>query len=414
MNILHINKFHYPKGGSETVYFGTAQLLEKYGHGSLYFSMEHPENVPCGQSRYFMPHVDLNAQHGLLSQLRTAGRVLYSFEAKKRLGDLLSEQPVDLAHLHNIHHQLSPSILDALKARKIPVVMTLHDYKMACASYSLLADGEVCEACAGGRYLNVLKKKCVKGSAAKSALAMAEMYLHHRVLDIYDKVDVFIAPSRFLKEKLRTMGFGKKIAHLPNFVDALRFASYAGTAGPGNRAIVYFGRLSHEKGVATLLEAWQLAGRKGHVLRIIGDGPMRDELRKLVQEEALTDVEFAGYLSGDALFAEVGGSAGVVIPSECYENNPISVIEAFALGKPVIASRIGGIPELVREGETGFLFEAANAADLAAQISRCLEDLSSSERLGAQARTWVREELSPERHYERLMEIYREAMENRS
>jgi glycosyltransferase involved in cell wall biosynthesis len=361
-----------------------------------------------------MPHVDLNASHGLLSQIRTAGRLLYSSEAKKRLGVLLDEQQVDLAHLHNIHHQLSPSILDALKARKVPVVMTLHDYKMTCASYSLLADGLLCDACSGGKYLNILRKQCVKGSTAKSGLAMLEMFLHHRLMDIYDKVDVFIAPSAFLKEKLHAMGFRKKIVHLANFIDKSRFEGIHALAVTRDKSLTFFGRLSHEKGVKTLLRAWQKISDPGYTLKVIGDGPLRAELQQLVQDENIPSVVFKGFMSGDALFTQIAASDAVIVPSEWYENNPMSIIEAFALGKPVIGARIGGIPELVRDGETGFLFEAGNSSDLAAQITRCITEPEAAVRMGAQARARVSTELSPERHYERLVEIYQEAMGNRS
>src|SRR3990172_12873930 len=185
MNILHINKFHYLKGGAERVYFETTHLLESYGHRSIFFSMYNPENFPCETSNYFMPYVDLVTTNGMKSQIKTAGRILYSFDARKRLSKLLNKYQVDVAHLHNIYHQISPSILYELKKRKIPVVMTLHDYKMVCASYSMIVNGKPCEACIGGKYFNALINRCVKNSRSKSALATLEMYLHHKVLDIY-------------------------------------------------------------------------------------------------------------------------------------------------------------------------------------------------------------------------------------
>src|SRR4030066_2311129 len=256
INILHINKFHYLRGGSEAVYFGTANLLESHGHRSLFFSMHHPENLPCETGQYFMPYVDLNTNgNGLMGQLKAAGRILYSFDAKRRLSTLLEKHPVDIAHLHNIHHQISPSILHELKNRKIPVVMTLHDYKMVCTSYSMLVNGRVCEACYGGKYYEAIKKGGLKGSLVKSGLAALEMYLHHTILDIYNNVNVFISPSLFLKDKLAEMGFKKEVVHLPNFIDAGRFEKFISREDKRENSVVYFGRLSQEKGLWTLIDA---------------------------------------------------------------------------------------------------------------------------------------------------------------
>src|SRR3972149_8223745 len=292
MNILHINKFHYLRGGSEMVYFGTANLLELHGHKSLYFSMHHPENLPCETRNYFMPYVDLVSNNGMISQLKTAGRILYSFDAKKRLSNLLNKYQVDVAHLHNIHHQISPSILHELKKRKIPVVMTLHDYKMVCASYSMLSNSKPCEACSGGKYFNAFKNRCVKESMSKSVLAAFEMYLHHKVLDIYDNVNVFISPSLFLKNKLEEMGFKKEIIHLPYFIDIKKFESIKNENDKADEnSVVYSGRLSSEKGLRTLLKA--IKQIEGDVkLKIIGDGLIRKELVEWVKRESIGNVNF--------------------------------------------------------------------------------------------------------------------------
>lgn len=401
-----MGKFHYLRGGSEAVYFGTANLLESHGHRSLFFSMHHTENLPCETSQYFMPYVDLNTNGNCLrSQLKAAGRILYSFDAKRRLSTLLDKHPVDIAHLHNIHHQISPSILHEFKKRKIPVVMTLHDYKMVCSSYSMLADGRPCDACDGGKYYEAIKKGCIKGSVVKSGLAALEMYLHHTILDIYNNVYVFISPSIFLKDKLAEMGFKKEIVHLPNFIDAGRFEKFIREDKREN-SVVYFGRLSQEKGLCTLIDAAKRV--EANVLfKIIGDGPIREGLREKVKAGGISNVRFLGYLKGETLYQEIRGSKAVILPSEWYENNPMSVIEAFALGKPVIGARIGGIPELVRDGETGFTFEPGNAEDLRKKIEKLLADSSLSVAMGKNARRFVEAELNSERYYRRLMEIYR-------
>jgi len=394
------------------VYFGTSKLLESHGHKSFFFSMDHPENLLCETGDYFMPHVNLNTSgDGIIVQVKTAGRIMYSLEAKKRLSKLLDRHNVDVAHLHNIHHQISPSILHELKKRNIPVVMTLHDYKMACASYSMLNKGKPCEACKGKKYLQIVKNKCVKDSFAKSLLGFFEMYFHHKFLDIYDKVDLLISPSQFLKDKLKEMGFDKRVVHLPNFIDMEKFRGSQNNSD-NETSIVYLGRLSSEKGLLTLLKAVKILNDKIKIaLNIIGEGPIRGELEKKAKAEGMDNVRFHGYMKGEKLYDELRKNQVVIIPSEWYENNPISVLEAFALGKPVIGSRIGGIPELVRDGETGYTFEPGNAGDLCDKVMMLLSDDTTRNIMGQNARKFVVTKFNPEKHYQELMEIYQSVIE---
>ncbi len=412
MNILHINKFHYLRGGSEAVYFRTAKILESHGHKSLFFSMQHPENLSCETMDYFMPYVDLNTNsNGIIDQLKSTGRILYSLKAKKLLSKLLNEYQVDIAHLHNIYHQISPSILHTLKKRKIPVVMTLHDYKMVCASYLMMANGKNCEACSGGGYFSVIKNKCVKGSLVKSCLSAFEMYVHHSFIGIYDNVDAFISPSLFLKQKLAEMGFRKKIIHLPNFIDTEKFRKVKGGENGRENSIVYFGRLVPEKGLYTLIKATKLlnTNRKAEV-KIIGDGPIRGDLEEKAKLDGSNNIRFLGYMKGDSLYKEIKKCLAVVLPSEWYENNPMSVLEAFALSVPVIGAKIGGIPELVKDGITGLTFESGNAHGLAEKIRYVLDNPGKVVKMGENARVFVEQNLNAEKYYQGLINIYQSAI----
>ena len=413
MNILHINKFHYLRGGSEAVYFGTATILESHRHKSLFFSMHHPENVPCETSNYFMPYVDLNINSdGMMSQLKSAGRILYSLDARKRLSKLLNEYPVDIAHLHSIYHHISPSILHTLKKRKIPIAVTLHDYKMTCASCLMMVKEKVCEACSGRKYYEIIKSRCVDGSLAKSCLAALEMYAHHRFFDIYNNVDIFISPSLFLKNKLTEMGFQKEIVHLPNFIDTEKFKMLDGGENGQKNSVVYFGRLSPEKGLFTLIKAAKLLKTNGKVeVKIIGDGPIRGDIEEKVKSDGINSVRFLGYLKGEALYKEIKKCLAVVLPSEWYENNPMSVLEAFALGKPVIGASIGGIPELVKDNITGLTFESGNAHDLSEKIRYVLNNPDELTKMGENARSFVEQNLGVEKYYQGLIKIYQSAIE---
>ncbi len=408
MKVLLANKFFYPKGGDAVVFFSTGDLLLKKGHGTVFFAMEHPNNLSSPYSKYFVSNVDLNSNGGFLKQLKTAGRILYSLEAKDKIEKLITEEKPDIAHLHNICHQISPSIIDTLKARGIPVVMTLHDYKLTCPVYTLLRGGKPCEECGGGKFYKAIVNKCTKGSAFKSSINTIEMYLHHKFLHIYEKVDEFISPSRFLLGKTREMGFKGSINYLPNFIPVEDFTpSYT----HDENSIVYVGRLSEEKGLSTLVESVREIDVK---LKIIGEGPMMDGFKKEVSARGQRNVLFLGFKSGDELKNEIRRSLFTVIPSEWYENNPRAVLEAFALGKPVVGARIGGIPELVKDNETGLLFEPGNAKDLRDKITALASKKDAIISLGKNARRFVEEGFNPELHYSGLMRIYEKAMAKNS
>ncbi|MEI6437346.1 MAG: glycosyltransferase family 4 protein [Candidatus Omnitrophota bacterium] len=399
MKILQAHRCFYLKGGAEKVFFDADALLRAHCHDVAFFSMQHPDNLPSPYAKYFVSSIDYG-HGGLLHGIKALGRLLYSREARQKIDRLIADFKPDVAHLHNIYHQISPSILHSLKKAGVPVVMTLHDFKAVCANYYMIDRGKMCQACQGGRYYKCAVRGCVKESRLKSLPNTLEMYVHHTLLHIYDLVDVFISPSQFLKDKITEMGFKGRIEVLPNFVDAADFTpSYGGQ----ERSIVFVGRMSYEKGIKTLLNAV-----KGLdiTLKMIGDGPLRAELEEKVKSEGISNVRFLGYLKGDVLKSEIQKSLFAVLPSECYENNPVSVMEAFALGKPVVGSRMGGIPELVKDGETGYTFTSFQAAELTDVIKRLANDPAGIERMGKAGRRLVEENYSADKHYNGLIGIY--------
>ena len=306
------------------------------------------------------------SEYSLGQKLVRIPKVIYSFEARRKLGRLLDSSRPDVCHAHNIYHHISPSILGLLQRRGIPTVVTLHDLKIACPQYQMLAPDGICERCRGGRLHNVALHRCIKGSVWLSTVVMAEAVLH-RLLGSYRRcVSIFVVPSRFYIDKFVEWGMPRsKFRHIPNFVDAQRFAPrYA----PG-KAFVYFGRVSREKGLATLIRS---AAAARCPLLIAGTGPALEEMRALATRLA-ADVKFLGYLEGDALHEIIRGARATVLPSEWYENAPVSVLEAYALGKPVIGANIGGIPELIRENETGLTFTSGNEPSLTAAMRAIAE-----------------------------------------
>lgn len=407
MKILLINKFLYPKGGDAISTLSTDRLLRAKGHKVILWGMEHPQNPEYPYEKLFVSYIDFNRPMGIFRQIKASIDLLYSFEAKNKIEKLLKKEKPDIVHLNNFAHQISPSILDVFHKYKIPTVMTLRDYKLVCPSYTMLANGNPCEKCKNGKYYWCFLKKCTKNSYIKSFLNTIEMYLHHKILHIYNQIDLIIATSQFLREKHMEMGFRNKIVCLPNFVNTEDYL-------PGyqweEKAIVYFGRLSSEKGLFTLLNAVKGLDIQ---LKMIGDGQIRQGLEQKVRSEGINNVVFMGYKAGGELKKEIKSSMVTVLPSEWYEAFGRTIIESYALGKPVIGSRIGGIPELVKDNETGLTFEPGNSEDLKNKIGYFLKNPNLVIKMGKNAKKFVEENFNPEKHYQELMKIYNTVLKRR-
>ncbi|WP_374220728.1 glycosyltransferase family 4 protein [Deefgea sp. CFH1-16] len=355
--LLSVNNYHYRRGGSDVVYFEHAALMEELGWENAFFSMCHPKNFDSIWSKYFVDEIEFGHSYSIFDKFKMASKVIYSFEAKNNISSLVDDFKPDIAHLHCIYHHLSPAIIPALKKSGIPVVMTAHDLKIACPAYKMLNETGICEKCNGGSLLNVVKHKCVRGSFAASAIVAIESELHN-YLDTYKKyIDRVIVPSLFFMEKFVEWGWPRdKFVYIPNYVD-LKYFEPDFSAGD---YLIYFGRLAPEKGVATLMKAANLAKTP---LKIVGTGPIEAEL-KVLANELSADIEFLGYQSGESLHNLIRGARAVALPSEWYENAPMSILESFALGKPVIGAEIGGIPEMVINKQTGYLFQSGHVTDL--------------------------------------------------
>ncbi len=287
-----------------------------------------------------------------------------------------------------------------IKKRSIPIVYTVHDYKPVCPNYKMLSNAKPCEKCLGGKYINCLLNKCSKDSLAASLINCSEMYFH-RLRKYYDLIDTYIAPSSFLANKLIEHGIPEtKVIHIPNFVENKQAIS---KNGDGSH-ILYFGRLSSEKGVLTLIRAMQKV--QNTRLRIAGTGPLEQKLEAYVEKNKLSNVHFEGFKTGADLEKLISHSLFTVLPSEWYENNPLSLLESFAHGKAVIGSNIGGIPELVKDGANGLLFEPGNAKDLAEKINRMVNNKQTAREMGLSAQSMINDAYSPQAYYERLIEIY--------
>ena len=400
--LLSVNSYHYRRGGSDAVYLDHAGLMEELGWENAFFSMHHPKNYPTPWSKYFIDELEFGHAYSAIQKLVMASKVIYSFEAQKKLKNLLEDYKPDIAHLHCIYHHQSPSILSTLSKASVPIVMTAHDLKIACPAYKMLNATGICERCKDGSVINVIKHRCVRGSLGASAIVAAESGLH-RMLNSYQRyLSKVVVPSRFFMEKFMEWGWPReKFAYIPNYVDASRFEPQFSPGG----YFLYFGRLAPEKGVGTLLRA---ASKAGVALKLAGTGPDDESLRAL-NVELGSPGEFLGYQGGTALWDLIRGARAVVLPSEWYENAPMSLLESFALGKTALGARIGGIPEMIDEGVNGWTFQSGDADELAARLQQvsALPD-GKLEEMGRAARDIVESRFSRSRYVEATLSLYAE------
>lgn len=405
MKILMIDKYFFIKGGAERYFFELKKLLESNGHEVIPFSMAHPDNFESPYSDYFVDNIEFNGLSAFQKATQAPkilGRIVYSQEAKKALARLIDATRPDIAHLHMIDHQLSPSILHVLRDYGIPVIQTCHQYKLVCPSYRLFVmhKNEICEKCVTGNFYHPLIERCHKNSLAASALVAFESYVH-KWLKIHDIIDLFHVPSQFLGGKLVEGGVKKERIWSQFYTINLDDYPYHPQASD---YFIYYGRLSEEKGVMTLLES--IAPLPDMKLYIVGDGPHRAALEGYAAKNQMQNVQFLGNQGGGRLLELVQNSKFVVVPSEWYDNSPLVIYESFSMGKPVICSDLGGMPELVNDGENGFVFRAGDQAQLRERIRRLWDAPALCRALGEKAREKAEDEFSPGVHYERIMAEY--------
>lgn len=399
MKILQANKFFFRNGGSETVMFQERDFLLTNGHEVVDFSMQDSRNVESTYQSYFVENRSYVANTSKLSKLVDAISFVHSAEAVKKISRLIHDTKPDLIHCHNIYHQLTPSIIGAAKKLGVPTVLTLHDYKPVCPTYNRLRNGVACSNCVDGDFSNVLKHRCADGSLGKSALLYAEATIQ-KWLGNYEKVDAFIAPSQFMQQSIAHRIPQEKIHLLYNGIDTNEVES----SDEDKDYVLFLGRLVPEKGAETLLKA-HAKSNQAWKLVVAGTGPLHDVLKTQYNPSILV-----GYLAGDALKETIRKASVVVVPSEWYENCPMSVLEAMAYGKPLVGSRIGGIPELVEEGKTGLLYEAGDVDELLNALNQLMQSKELRQNMGKAGRERVVKHFSLDVHHQVLMNIYKNVL----
>jgi len=415
MEVLQANKFFWLKGGAERYFFMVSEELEALGHSVVHFSMDHPQNRTSPYSSYFVPQKDYDAPAGALRTLSQAASFIRSRDAARRVAELVRDHKPDVAHLHNIYHQLTPSIVAALDDAGVPVVMTLHDYKLICPNYCHFAGGEYCYRCRGGRYYRAALARCNGGSFARSALIGAEAYWQ-RWTGVYGRVRRFVAPSRFMRDRIveaaGDIGIDAgRVTYLPSFCPPTEVAS--GISEDEQKLleslpetfVLYFGRVSVEKGLDTLLEAAERVPDVPFV--VCGDGPRREPLERAAGERSLGNVRFTGFVNKPLLDRIVARSFAVVLPAIWPENAPFTVIEAAAAGAPLVVSDMGGLPEMA-DIVSGMVFRHGDAADLAEKITALWSEPAKARERGEAGRLSAVKYFDRDHHMASLLAIYEE------
>jgi glycosyltransferase involved in cell wall biosynthesis len=424
VRVLFVNAFHYLRGGVERTYFDETRWLAAAGHEVAHFAIQDSRNLPSPTERFFAPAADVGEGAPLGRQLRHLPHVLWSRPAAGAMRRLLDAFRPDVAHIHAPSRYLTPSVLRPLEDARVPMVMTLHDFKRWCTNRVLFAHGAPCERCRGGAHWHAAAVGCVQGSHLKSALAGVEAYLHD-LLGAYRGVRLWIAPSRFVLDKavelglpadtLRLLRHGVELSRPdppqaagagPRDADPESLAppARAPLAIPQRRYVLFAGRLSVEKGV-TLLP--RIAAAIGDTpLLVAGEGPLFADMERAAASQR--NIRLLGHLTGGDLAAMRANAAVVVVPSLFYETYCYAVAEAQLDGRTVVASRIGAIPELIEHEVTGLLAPPGDGEAIAGAVQRALEDPAAAA-WAAAGRRGIEDAAAPAAHVAGLTAIYEQA-----
>lgn len=367
MKVLQINVFNYRKGGSETVYFNTTETLSSNGIEVVNFALKWKKNFPSPYEVYFPESKE--TRKGIFRHISNAVNYFYHFEAAKKIERLIEAERPDIAQIHLIWGQITPSILPVLKKHGIPIIFTIHDYRIVCPAYTFRnGKGEVCEKCGNGSNYHCLLNNCTKGNYIFSAMMGVEQSFRNRFFNPAQYADGLIYVSNFAKSIHEK--YMPELKNKPNIVlyNVSDHISNTPKVINPERYYLYFGRLSKEKGVSTLIQAFSKIPELH--LKIAGTGPEETKMKNLSQKLGASNIDFLGYKSGKELENLVKNAYFIIVPSEWYENNPLTIIEGYSSQVPVIGAKIGGIPEIIEDGKTGYIFSHSNIDELLCCIKK--------------------------------------------
>lgn len=410
MRIIVANYRYFIAGGPEKYMFKFMEAARKMGIEVIPFSVDNRQNEETPYRKYFAKPrskqlLYADTQRSFSNLVGMVRATVWNFDAENRLRKLIRDTQPDAVYiLHEVNH-LSPSIIRAAKKEGVRVVHRISDFFMFCPKYDFLCENEICEACLHGDYHKAIECKCVKGSKAGTLLRVFAMKLY-AATRVFDDVDQYICTCEFSKNKLIEGGISaEKITCVPTFIDASKITP----CYKNDNYFLFLGRMAHQKGTIYAIEAMKDLKNTDYVLKITGsvtDSPEDQAIWNYIKENKLEEkIVFTGFKHGKELEELISKATCIVCPAIWYENMPNTVIEAYAYGKPVVASRIGSLAEIVDDNRTGLLFEMKNSKDLADKLKRFIEDPSLSERLGLNARDKAENEYAVEKHMNRVIGI---------
>ncbi|MCE9586380.1 glycosyltransferase [Candidatus Uhrbacteria bacterium] len=404
MRILQVNKFFDLQGGAEVYMHGLIDELESRGHVVHAFSTRGVKNIPSRDENYFVTRYHLDRPNDPITSLKIAANFIWNFEAKKAFSKMLDDVKPDVIHLHNIYHYLSTSILSEIRKRNIPCVQTLHDYALIAPNYGMFDHGAPCERSKGGKYYNVILHRCISNKFSHNALAAFEMYMIKFRQSYERTVSIFLCPSRFIKEKMED--WGEPAGKLRYVVAPTDWIDDPAVRGGGY--IMFVGRLSVEKGIESFIEASSKVPELP--VKIAGRGPLEEKLKALVKERGAHHIEFLGFVAPAELKKLRHRAEAIVLPTLSYENASGVVLEGMASGLPCLVTRTGGNPELVTDGENGFLVKPGDVDDWVRTIRRFLATpVEVRDQMGAKGRERIRARHLWTDHVDAVMKAYRDA-----
>ena len=397
--VLNAGQNYYITGGSDRYQFALTELLAHHNHQVIPFASQNPKNKETPWSKYFPEAVNFD-RPGVADIIK----FIYSRQAAKSMQRLCKEQQIDLAHLHIYYGQLTSSILTPLKQAGIPIVQTLHEYKIVCPVYSLMSNNEICQACNGSAFWKATAKRCNRGSIARSLVSTVESYTS-LLLGAVSKIDHFITVSDFQRTKLIELGIpANKLTTVHNFIDLTDIEA----SQEIGEYFLYFGRLETYKGIFTLIEA--ASTLEDTPLLIVGDGTERERVEKIIEQRNLKHIKLLGFKQKQELQQLIKGSICTITPSEWYETFGLTLIESFAHGKPVIITSIGGMTEVVTDGIDGYQVKPGNSVELKEKMQWMSKNRKQALEMGLLGRAKVEQKFNAELHYQKLMNVYRKVL----
>ena len=410
MKIALVNYRYFISGGPERYYFNIKEILEREGHEVIPFSIKSSRNLPNDYEKYFLDIVDdevyfAQAKKSLKVVLKSFTRMFYSFEAKSKFKRLLQDTEPDLVYIMQYHNKISPSIIDAARSLRIPVVHRISDFQYMCPNALFYNDVKgVCEDCLKGKRLSCVKYKCVLNSTVYSAIKMAAKGLHD-TMGVHKRIDAFVVPSSFTLGKLHEYGIPtEKLNHIPTFFNLKEVNPVV----EYNPYVLFVGRIEKQKGLMTLVKAFEGTDYNLKIIGFSNDG-YEDELKGFLKDKQ-HNVEFLGRKSFEEIVPYLKSCLCTTVPSEWYDNFPNVILESFAYKKAVIATDFGSLPELVRNNDTGLTFEYANTEDFRMKIKYMFEHPDEAKQMGENGYRLIESDYSPQAHYKQIDSLFKKVL----